>query len=74
MTADLTRRRSFEPSNPAAGITLGDMAEFVAEMIGHHELPADTPVRASGMIEFDLHGGPRIARLTADPTMIGAES
>ena len=71
MTADLSRRVPFEPRDPQAGITLGDLAEFVALCMGPaHELPAETPVRAAGMIEFDFAGGPRIARITADPTKL----
>lgn len=49
-------------------MTLDDLAEFVSEMMGHYELPGSTPVRAMGMIEIDFEAGPRIARLTADPT------
>lgn len=61
------RRRTMGASDPAVGITLDDMAEFVAEMRGHYELPGSTPVRCVGMLEFDMQDGPRIARLTADP-------
>lgn len=57
------------PFLPADGkaMTLGDLAEFVAEMIGQRHLPESTPVRAVGVVEFDLTNGPRIARLTALP-------
>lgn len=62
----MARRRSLTPADPKRGMTLDDLAEFVAEMRGHYELPGDTVVRATGMIEFDLDG-PRVARITADP-------
>ncbi len=60
------RRRTFTASDGVA-ITLDDMAEFVAEMMGRFELPGTTPVRCMGVIELDMADGPRIARLTADP-------
>jgi hypothetical protein len=66
--AATARRRSLSASDPKVGMTLDDLAEFVAEMVGHYELPGSTPVRAMGMIEIDFEAGPRIARLTADPT------
>ncbi len=47
-------------------ITLDDLATFVAEMKGYRELPGDTQVRFSAMIEFDLVNGPRANRVTAD--------
>lgn len=66
-SASSPRRRTFAPADGVA-ITLDDMAEFVAEMMGHHQLPGSTPVRAMGVLfEMDLRDGPRIARLTADP-------
>lgn len=61
------RRRSLSASNPQVGMTLDDVAEFVAEMMGHYEMPGSTPVRCIGLIEIDFDAGPRIARLTADP-------
>lgn len=60
------RRRTSTAADPRTGMTLDELAEFVAEMMGHYELPGDTPVRCTGVIEFDPDG-PRIARLTADP-------
>jgi len=63
-----TRTRTMSASNPQAGMTLDDLAEFVSEMMGHYELPGSTPVRAVGVLEFDLVNGPRIARITADPS------
>jgi hypothetical protein len=60
------RRRTFTPEDGIA-ITLDDLAEFVAEMMGRYELPGTTPVRCMGVIEFDMADGPRIARITADP-------
>ncbi len=65
--ADL-RRRSLSATDPKLGMTLSDVAEFVAEMMGHYELPGSTPVRAVGMIEIDFADGARVARLTADPS------
>lgn len=62
------RIRVMTAADPARGMTLDDLAEFVAEMVGQHELPGDTVVRCKGMVEFDLVNGPRIAQLTADPT------
>lgn len=60
------KRQPFLPSDPNAGMTLDDLAEFVAEMMGTHELPGATIVRCTGLIEFDMDGS-RIARLTACP-------
>jgi hypothetical protein len=62
------RRRSLTATDPAAGMTLDDVAGFVSEMMGHYELPGSTPVRCMGMIEIDFESGPRVARLTADPS------
>lgn len=62
------RIRVMTASDPARGMTLDDLAEFVAEMRGHYELPGDTVVRCKGMVEFDLVNGPRVSALTADPT------
>jgi hypothetical protein len=62
------RPRSLSASDPQTGMTLDDLAEFVAEMRGHYELPGDTVVRAVGMLEINLTDGPRIARITADPS------
>lgn len=59
------RRYPFLPDDGDA-MTLDDLASFVAEMIGHRQLPGDTQVRAAGRIEFDMDG-PRISRLTACP-------
>lgn len=59
-------RHTRHPTDGIA-ITLDDLAEFVTEMRDVHDLPGDTPVRAAGVLEFDLVDGPRIARLTADP-------
>ena len=67
MAAAAARRRTMSAPDPKIGMTLDDLAEFVAEMVGHYELPGSTPVRCTGLIEFDMDG-PRIARLTADPT------
>lgn len=61
------RSRTATASNPALGMTLDDLAEFVAECMGHYELPGSTVVRCKGMLEFDLVNGPRIAQLTAMP-------
>jgi hypothetical protein len=54
--------------SPADGhaITLDDLADFVAEMIGYRHLPGTTVIRAAGLLEFDLTDGPRVARITAD--------
>jgi hypothetical protein len=54
--------------SPADGhaITLDDLADFVAEMIGYRHLAGDTVIRAAGVLEFDLRDGPRVARITAD--------
>lgn len=60
------RRYPYLPADGEA-MTLDDLAEFVAEMVGHRQLPGTTQVRAMGRIEFDLADGPRIARLTACP-------
>jgi hypothetical protein len=56
------------PYNPATGqvITLDDLAAFVAEMVGYRQLPGSTPVRAHGLIEFDMQSGPRLRQVTAD--------
>lgn len=61
------RKRTMTASDSRLGMTLDDLAEFVAEMRGHYELPGDTVVRCKGVIEIDLVDGPRIAQLTADP-------
>lgn len=62
---------SHQPADGVA-ITLDDLAEFVAEMRGLRNLPGDTVVRATGVIEFDLQNGPRIARITADTDPVPA--
>lgn len=62
------RIRVMTASDPSRGMTLNDLAEFVAEMLGQHELPGTTVVRCKGMIELDLVNGPRVASLAADPT------
>ena len=62
----MARPIPFLPKDGQA-MTLGDLAEFVAEMIGQRHLPESTPVRAMGVVEFDFQNGPRIARLTALP-------
>lgn len=70
MPTPSTRPRSMPASDPKLGMTLDDLAEFVAEMRGMHEMPGNTPVRVKGMIEIDLVNGPRIASLTAVPAEI----
>lgn len=55
----------FAPADGKA-VTLDDLAEFVAEAIGKG-LPGSSYVHAAGVIEFDMHNGPRIARLTVLP-------
>jgi hypothetical protein len=62
------RIRVMTASDPSRGMTLDDLAEFTAEMLGHYELPGNTVVRCKGMLELDLANGPRISALTADPT------
>lgn len=66
------RPRTMGASDPKVGMTLDDLAEFVAEMRGHYDLPGETPVRCMGMVELDLVNGPRIARLTAVPAEIAS--
>jgi hypothetical protein len=61
------RPRTATASDPSRGFTLDDLAEFVADCMGHYELPGSTVVRCKGMIELDLVNGPRIAQLTAVP-------
>ena len=67
VSAKTPRRRSLSASNPALGMTLDDVAEFVSEMMGHYDMPGSTLVRAMGTLEIDFVDGPRVARLTAEP-------
>lgn len=60
------RRYPFLPADGKA-MTLDDLAEFVAEMIGQRGLPGSTVVRVTGCLEVNLTDGPRIARITACP-------
>lgn len=56
----------YVPQNGQA-ITLDELAEFVADAMSRG-VPGSTPVRAAGVLEVNLTHGPRIARLTADPS------